>query len=94
MTLLSNINATINVSGVPIIPGTLEMYQLGAVPRGTKDNILYADSHTNFAPDVPEYMKTILSDAQTSGGLLFSVPKQYSEEIIRKLYKKEKAKLI
>jgi selenide,water dikinase len=89
MTSSSNVNATVNAPNVPIIPGTLEMYQLGAIPGGTKNNIAYAELHTNFAFDVPEYMKAILSDAQTSGGLLFSVPEQYSEKIIEKLYKRE-----
>jgi selenide,water dikinase len=43
-------------------------------PGGSSDNRLYYGSQVSFAPDIDEPSQMLLFDAQTSGGLLLSVP--------------------
>ena len=51
----------------------------GAVPSGTRDNRRAADAHTDWGESA-EATRWILSDAQTSGGLLLCVPEARTEE--------------
>ena len=43
-------------------------------PGGSHDNKSYYGSHVNFSPEIDEPSQMLLFDAQTSGGLLLSVP--------------------
>jgi len=74
MARASNVALCIRAKDVPLHAGVLELVERGAVPGGTRDN---ADAHaafTRFASGVPTALALALSDAQTSGGLLVSLP--------------------
>jgi selenide,water dikinase len=58
----------------------------GCIPGGTRDNLATANPIVDWG-DVSEEDKTILTDAQTSGGLLLSVPEQSLDKILRVLRK-------
>ena len=49
----------------------------GHVPGGTKRNARSVEAHTDFGI-TPPVMRTLLADAQTSGGLLLAVPRPTS----------------
>ena len=70
----SGVGARIVLSDVPVIPDTWEMAERGFVPGGSERNRLWVEDHVNWDPDVSELGRTILMDAQTSGGLLIAVP--------------------
>lgn len=62
-------------AGAPrLLPGALELAGLGHIPGGTERNRAAAERDTTWAEDVPETLRVLLCDAQTSGGLLAAVP--------------------
>lgn len=70
----SGVKAILLSDQVPAIdPRVLELIEDGCVPGGTKAN-LEAATTTSFSESVSESLRLLLADAQTSGGLLLSVP--------------------
>jgi selenide,water dikinase len=69
----SGVAARVQAGAVPLLSGARDLAARGAVPGGTVRNLEAAGSWTTWAPDVPEPLRILLCDAQTSGGLLFAV---------------------
>jgi cysteine desulfurase len=78
----SGTSAAISAGRVPRLPGVVELAASGVVPGGTASNMDYTAPHLRFAGDVPETERVILNDAQTSGGLLISLPERRAEGLI------------
>lgn len=77
----SGVTARVDQNKVPAIdPRVLELIDSGCVPGGTKAN-LKAATTTRFAENVPNAMRILLADAQTSGGLLLCVPPANLEQV-------------
>ncbi|MBN1538495.1 MAG: selenide, water dikinase SelD [Anaerolineales bacterium] len=74
MTASSGVDAIISASAVPVLPGVWDLAATGAVPGGTLNNLKHVSAHVTFAADVSRLTQLILADAQTSGGLLISLP--------------------
>ena len=72
MLTASGVSAEIDAASVPLLPQAMELAERGAVPGGTKRNIDTLAPNVRFAPEVPEPLRTLLCDAQTSGGLLIA----------------------
>jgi len=70
----SNAALHIEAASVPVLPRVLELIERDVVPGGTRDNAAAHAAFTTFAPSVPSALRIALSDAQTSGGLLVSLP--------------------
>jgi selenide,water dikinase len=70
----SNVAVHINASAVPLMDGVLDLAERDVVPGGTRDNVAVHAQFTKYASSVPAALRTVLSDAQTSGGLLVSIP--------------------
>jgi selenide,water dikinase len=69
----SGVSAIIDVASVPVI--STEVFRLidqGCVPGGSKDNRVAADRIVDWGSSI-ESERTLLTDAQTSGGLLLCV---------------------
>ena len=81
----SNVGANIRSSRVPLLPGTKELLGQGAVPGGTQRNLQGVADSVNWQSDVTEDDQLLLCDAQTSGGLLISVPSQKTDELVSHL---------
>jgi len=52
------------------------------VPGGTRQNLATAEKSVSFAEGVPEALRLLLADAQTSGGLLCCVPERFLDEVL------------
>jgi cysteine desulfurase len=74
MITASKVSAIVNYKQVPIIPGISNLIRLGLVPGGTKRNREYYNTWVTWESNISEDYRLVLYDAQTSGGLLFSVP--------------------
>jgi selenide, water dikinase len=74
MACASGTGAQIHAGAVPVIPGTHELAAAGHVSGGLGRNREAIAGVTEFAPDVPEALRLLLVDPQTSGGLLLAVP--------------------
>lgn len=70
----SGVGARLYASQVPLLAGAAELAQAGQIAGGTKRNFVDSENFANFAAQLPEWMRYLLCDAQTSGGLLVAVP--------------------
>ena len=86
MTKASGTDAEIQLNKVPVIPEAYEFVAGGIVPGGTKNNLEYVQENIQWDDSISLSEKYILSDAQTSGGLLFSIPEKHKREIINHLH--------
>ena len=73
MAAASKVGAQIHFSQVPVLPGTWDLLEQDAVPGGTRRNLQNVTEIMDWHPDLTEQHRLLLSDAQTSGGLLISV---------------------
>ncbi len=81
----SKVSAEINSSKIPLLPGTLDFASQGIIPGGTSNNISFTKNCVHFSEEVKEVMKTILADAQTSGGLLISVNPEDTAAMVKEI---------
>ena len=72
----SGTTARVSARSVPALPGALELIAAGHVPGGTLRNLRDLEPQVRWADDVPEERRTLLADAQTSGGLLIAVARE------------------
>ncbi len=77
----SKISATIKFNEIPLMQGVFELAQKGFIPGGTKRNLDHVTPDVNFSKNISQEQKYLLADAQTSGGLLISVPKDKAEDL-------------
>ncbi len=87
MTIGSAVEAELWVDAVPVLPGTLDLAMAGIIPGGTKDNLAHAATHVHWAAEIPEIERLILCDAQTSGGLLISLPEAEAASLLAEVKK-------
>lgn len=62
-----------SVADRPAMEGVLELIAAGSVPGGTRDNAAEHGRFTRLAEGVSRELRLLLSDAQTSGGLLIAI---------------------
>jgi selenide,water dikinase len=83
----SNVSADIHPAAVPIISYEIhELVHLGCVPQGTRDNLNGATVLVDWA-GTDEKGQILLTDAQTSGGLLLCVAEAKLEKALQVLRK-------
>lgn len=87
MLAASGVAAQIDSAAVPLLPKALELAERGAVPGGTKRNRDALTRHVTFAAAVAEPLRTLLCDAQTSGGLLIALPADRAGQLITALHR-------
>jgi selenide,water dikinase len=68
----SSVSALVRMSAVPLLPGVADLADAGMVAGGTRRNMKSAARFTVFG-QIDEVGQILLSDAQTSGGLLVAV---------------------
>jgi selenide,water dikinase len=73
---------TLRASAVPFLPGAHDLVATGHVPGGTKRNLVDVADDVVWRADVSDVVRTLLADAQTSGGLLLCVPPTRVEELM------------
>jgi selenide,water dikinase len=82
MLAASGMAAEIDAASVPLFPRARELAERGAVPGGTQRNRDALSAQVRFDPGVPEPLRMLLCDAQTSGGLLIAVPPERAESLL------------
>lgn len=80
----SYVSSEIQVSEIPYINGTSELAEKGIIPEGSKRNFKTSKKYTKFSESISETEKFILSDAQTSGGLLISLSENQANEYLNR----------
>jgi len=87
MARASKVSVNISMKKVPLIGKTYILVDDGCIPGASFRNLEYCENDTFFAADLDYNLKMIAFDAQTSGGLLMSVPEELAEKVISDLYK-------
>jgi selenide,water dikinase len=77
----SAVSARVFASAPRLLPESLELAEAGFVPGGTERNRASIESVTGWEPGISEALRTVLCDAQTSGGLLACVPRHEASEL-------------
>jgi selenide,water dikinase len=76
------IGAEVWAESIPLLDGVLELASQGSVPGGTGRNADYFGQFVSVDPDVDSIRRTILFDAQTSGGLLIAVAEARAADLL------------
>jgi len=74
MTIASKVNFLLHFDKIPLTRGARNYADQWIFPGGSSDNRLYYGEHVHFDKSIDEASQMLLFDAQTSGGLLLSVP--------------------
>jgi selenide,water dikinase len=81
----SGVSARIQSASVPLLDGARELAASGHVPGGTKRNLEDVAASVQFADSVDQTTRLLLADAQTSGGMLISVPTESLDKLLASL---------
>jgi selenide,water dikinase len=82
-----NLGAKLFYSKIPLFDGVESLLNKGLCPSGTERNLKTAAPLTTFSADISHNYQLLLADAQTSGGLLMSVPKVRLKTLLNDLKK-------
>lgn len=85
MTKGSHVEAEISAASIPFLASACRLAAAGIIPGGTRDNLNYAALFTDFDLNISENIQLMLADAQTSGGLLISVPQERKDALLLEL---------
>lgn len=85
MAVGSGLTAVIDAQSVPLLPQTLEMAEMGIVPKGSYNNRNWLGCSAYIEEAVPLALTDIFFDPQTSGGLLISVSEKDSDALLNAL---------
>lgn len=81
----SGVTLILELSRLPILPGVEALAKQGNKTRATATNRAFAEAISRFEKGVDPLRLEIACDAQTSGGLLISVPADRADELVVKL---------
>ena len=81
----SGVTAEIRLAAVPVLPGARELLERGVAPGGTHRNLASVADTVDWGPALTDNDQLLLCDAQTSGGLLISVPEGRKDALLAEL---------
>jgi cysteine desulfurase len=85
MVMGSGIFAEVFNGKIPVLAGVKELVTGNIVPGGTRNNLDYVNEFVEWDSGISEMDKLIFADAQTSGGLMISLPSDDSERFLNEL---------
>ena len=89
----SQVTAEINFSDIKFLPGAIDLANDGIIPGGSKRNLEYSEKFVEFDSALSKLQKLLACDAQTSGGLLISLPDDQADEFIKAFGSKNSSKI-
>ena len=81
----SGTEAKIARSQVPVLPGAIELLEQGIAPGGTRRNEDGVAAFADWSDELSDDDRLLLCDAQTSGGLLISMPENRLPQLLSAL---------
>lgn len=70
---------------IPLLSGAKELANMGIIPSGAYRNMDYVRPHLFTDPAASPALVDLISDPQTSGGLLIALPKEEANELVNAL---------
>ena len=86
----SGVAAELDAASVPVLPGVQRLIAAGHIPGGTRRNLEDLGDRIDFG-DCDEATRLTLADAQTSGGMLISIPQDRVPNLLDDLNKETPA---
>lgn len=83
----SGLTLHIDLSKVPIMDASLDMYKKGMSTGVNKANREQVEGHYRFEIDLPKWHREIVFDPQTAGGLLVALPADKAQALVDDLHK-------
>jgi selenide,water dikinase len=74
---------------VPIISEAVQFANMGLLPEGSHANQKFCSDHLRIEKGVDPVLVDLMADAQTSGGLLISVPEDRADLLVQGLKEKD-----
>ena len=81
----SNVTLSIDSNQLPLLPGALELAEMGCIPGGCFRNQEYVEQACDFDANLNYERKMLMMDAQTSGGLLICAPQNTADDLLAEL---------
>ena len=81
----SNVSSKVNFQDLLFLDGAKELAMSGVMPGGTKRNLKSVEKVVSFSNRLNEIEKLLSADAQTSGGLLISMPMKDARSYVKKV---------
>ena len=78
----SGVTVRIYSRRLPLLPGALELAEMGIIPAGAYRNRDYVMSRLSVGENVPQARLDLISDPQTSGGLLIALPMEEAGALV------------
>ncbi len=82
----SGVTVEISTEALPLLPSVMEYAEGGMYSGANERNAEYSAPVTEFDESIPEHVRAILYDAQTSGGLLIFFPPERADEALQKMH--------
>jgi selenide,water dikinase len=82
MAVASGAAITLFVEKIPILPEVLDAVEMGLVPAGSFSNRNFCAGQIRQTKPIDPILLDILADAQTSGGLLISLPERHASALL------------
>ena len=84
----SGVGATIDAANVPVIDGVRDLLAAGMLAGGTQRNHAFVSEHVDWGT-LGTDEQFLLSDAQTSGGLLLAVAPERTDQLVAALERRD-----
>jgi len=83
----SGVAAEVSLGAIPVLAGARKLLDSGVAPGGTHRNLSSVEHAVTWDPALTDDDRLLLCDAQTSGGLLMSVPAARADALVAALLK-------
>jgi selenide,water dikinase len=84
----SNVTVVFDLAALPVFAGLTELDLVKFRTRASKTNRQYTEAETHYTPGLDAALLEYAYDAQTSGGLLISVPAAKADALVAALHAK------
>ena len=85
MAQASGATLEITAGELPLLPQARQLAEMGIIPGGAYRNGDFVKDHCQASPQLARVFWDLMADPQTSGGLLFALPKKDAAELLRRL---------
>ena len=82
----AKLGATVEAGKLPLLPAAIGFAQQGIGPGAIARNLASFGADVSFGEQVPEWLRRIMADAQTSGGLLAAVAPERADEVLARFH--------
>jgi selenide,water dikinase len=84
----SGVTITLHLSSIPILAGAKELAERGNKTRASASNRGFAALQTRISEIADKLLVEFAFDAQTSGGLLISVPAEKADDLLAQIHQR------